>query len=354
MILLCGLAAGIKAAEPQKIVYHNAAELTIINKAHPGKPSFRRVDTDRYPNLSERVSRFYDYSTGLAVIFRTDSRNIHARWNTAEHKMDYNKTAVAVKGMDLYIRRDGEWVFAGFAKPEEGLAHESPIVENMDEGMKECLMYLPLYDRLESLEIGVDEGTVIEAVKNPFRHKIIVAGSSITHGASASRPGLTYPALLERTTGFEFSNLGVSGRFKLDSFFLPVLSDAECDAIIIDAFSNPSARQIEERLEIFVEGLAESHPDIPLIFLQTLIRETGNFDVEKRASEQAKRETAEKLMRRLMKEYKNVYFISPGIYTGTDHEGTIDGIHPTDLGFDRMIRKLKPQLLRIFHRYGIK
>ncbi len=214
-------------AEPHEIKYHNAAELTIINKACHGGAPFMRVDTDRYPELSAKVRKYYGYSTGLAIVFKTDSRNIRARWTTVETAMDYNKTPVAVKGMDLYIRRDGEWVFAGFAKPGKELVHESTVVENMGEGMKECLMYLPLYDRLESFEIGVDEGAVLEGIGNPFRNKIVIAGSSITHGASASRPGLTYTARLERSTGFEFANLGASGQFRLDSFFLPVLADTK-------------------------------------------------------------------------------------------------------------------------------
>lgn len=88
-------------------------------------------------------------------------------------------TAIARKGLDLYIERDGQWVYAGFGWPK-GDNHDSALVEYMDEGEKTCLVYLPLWDEVLSLELGIDGDSRIEAVPNPFRHRIVVLGSSIT------------------------------------------------------------------------------------------------------------------------------------------------------------------------------
>ena len=38
----------------------------------------------------------------------------------------------------------------------------------------------------------------------------------------------------------------------------------------------------------------------------------------------------------------------------TDHEGSVDGTHPNDLGFDRMVEQYQPQIMRILKKYGIK
>jgi len=38
---------------------------------------------------------------------------------------------------------------------------------------------------------------------------------------------------------------------------------------------------------------------------------------------------------------------------GGDHEGTVDGTHPNDLGFDRMLHQLKSKLEAILSGYGI-
>ncbi len=353
LALLCSLSVTLSAKDEDRLRYIEASGLHIINNAQEPVEGYARLNTDLYPDLSDVVRKYYGYSTGLAVTFRTDSRTIAARWATEEGEVGSNRTPLAEKGMDMYILKEGEWIFAGVAKPSEGNEHNATILKDMEPGMKECLLYLPLYDRVKSLEIGVNNEAVIEAGDDPFRGKVVVLGSSITHGASATRPGLTYTARLERSLGIEMANLGASGRFKLDSFFLPVIADTECDAFIIDAFSNPSAKQINSRLGKFVDGVRESHPETPIIFLQTLVRETGNFDIERREFEAAKRAAADSIMSIVTKKHKNVYFLNPGMDIGADHEGTVDGVHPNDMGFDRMLKVIEPRIARILSGHGI-
>lgn len=262
-------------------------------------------------------------------------------------------TAISRKGLDLYIERGGQWVYAGFGWPK-GDNHDSALVEYMDQGEKTCLLYLPLWDEVLSLELGVDGDSRIEAVPNPFRHRIVVLGSSITHGASAGRPGMTWTARLAREMGLDFLNLGYSGQCKLQPEFARMLAEMEADAFVFDAFSNPSAREIGERLDSFVATVRKAHPSTPLIFIQTEVRETGNFNLRARKFESDKRAAAEAGIRRLMKDDRNIYFIdSPGMI-GTDHLGTVDGSHPSDQGFMHMTRHLEPQLRKIFRKYGIR
>ena len=239
------LIPAMAVAENTPVKYADAANLTIVNKAQPGGSAFQRIEVARYPELTPTVTRYYRYSTGLAVAFRTDSRNIRARWTTVNQFPGANSTLIAQRGLDLYIRRDGKWVFAGVGVPSKsGTQHEAPVVEHMDTTMKECLLYLPLHDEIAALEIGTDEGARLEAAPDPFRHRIVVIGSSITHGTSASRPGMAYVARLGRTLGFGFINLGASGQCKLDTFFARIAAETRADAFLFDAFSNPSAQHI--------------------------------------------------------------------------------------------------------------
>lgn len=112
-----------------------------------------------------------------------------------------NLTRVAQKGLDLYIKRDGKWQFAGVGIPG-GVTTEKVLVDNMGTEEKECLLYLPLYDELKSLEIGVSSDAHIRKGENPFKEKIVVYGSSILQGASASHPGMAYPVRLSRSSGY--------------------------------------------------------------------------------------------------------------------------------------------------------
>ena len=203
----------------------------------------------------------------------------------------------------------------------------------MPEGSKECMLYLPLFDRVDALEIGIDEDASIVTFENPFRHKSVFKGSSITHGASASRPGMTYPARFGRDNGFYVCNLGFSGKSRLQKEYARIIADTEADAFIFDAFSNPLADEINERFDEFVDIIRESHPDTPLIFLQTERRETRNFNMSIEAREAAKQKAAEDQMRERMKTDRHLYFITSEDFLGHEHIATVDGTHPNDLGF---------------------
>jgi len=207
---------------------------------------------------------------------------------------------------------------------------------------------------LKSLEIGVSSDAHIHKGENPFKEKIVVYGSSILQGASASRPGMAYPAQLERATGFEFVNLGASGQCKMEQFFAHVAAACEADAFLFDSFSNPSAQQIEERLEPFVATIRAAHPTTPLIFLQTEVRESRNFNDKIRKFEDDKRAASEAGMQRLLTQDKNIYFLNPGMPLGDDHDATVDGVHPSDLGHGRILEVIRPQIVKILKKHDIR
>ena len=171
-----------------------------------GIPQYQ-VDTTRYRFDNATIRHYCGYPAGVAVLFTTDSRRIEARWTTAPRNYGWNMTPVLQRGMDLYVRENGVWTMAGAARPGLQDRHASTIVEHMDGQPKECMLYLPAWSELLTLEIGVDEGASVTPLESPYKHRVIVFGSSVTHGASASRPGMTYPARMSRMTGIEFVNL---------------------------------------------------------------------------------------------------------------------------------------------------
>lgn len=296
------------------------------------------------------INEYAAQSTGLFVHFRTDSPIIRARWTTTRKNAGVNMSAIGQKGLDLYIMREGKWVFAGVGTPcmsGDFSRHESTIVSDMAAGMKECLLYLPIYDRTFSLEIGVADGSAVEALPNPFWKKVICVGSSITHGAAASRAGMTWPAQLSRRTGWYCPNMGFSGKSKLDRSYAEFLATVDAEAFIFDAFSNPDASMIYERFDTFVDIIRAAHPDTPLIFLNTERRETRNFSRTKEASESAKQAAAREVVRRRMRTDKNIRFIDCTGFLGSDSIATADGTHPTDLGFSRMLEAIEKPLCRI-------
>ena len=215
-------------------------------------------------------------------------------------------------------------------------------------------MYLPLYDRLDSLYIGVAEGSYVESIENPFRHRIVVKGSSVTHGLAASRPGMSYAARFGRDNGFYCFNIGFSGKSKLQKEYAEYLADIEADAFIFDAFSNPSAEIIHENFDQFVDIIRAAHPETPLIFMQTERRESRNFDTWREDFEARKQAAAVEEIKERMKSDKHIYFIPSDGFLGDEHIATSDGSHPTDLGFTYMLESISPKILKILRKYDIR
>ena len=143
------------AASAQK--YVDASTLTIIGLTCPmeGHPYYR-VDTTRYRFDNATIRHYCGYPAGVAVLFTTDSRRIEARWTTAPRSYGWNMPPVLQRGMDLYVRENGVWTMAGAARPGLQDRHASTIVEHMDGQPKECMLYLPAWSELLTLEIGVD------------------------------------------------------------------------------------------------------------------------------------------------------------------------------------------------------
>lgn len=330
--------------------YVNGLSLTVLNRQDNQDKGYSRLDSDLYKGLPDNVREMAGYSTGVAVAFTTDSRYIKARWKCGYPSNGLNTSPLLQSGLDLYIRRDSTWVHAGVGLPSpEG---ETTLVEDMDGKEHECLLYLPLWNRVDSLFIGVDEKASITPSFPLREKKIVVVGSSITHGAAASRPGLAYPARMQRTTGWEFINLGFSGMCRLDDFYAEMIARSGADVVLIDAFSNPSPGQIEERLRLFVDRVVKKCAGKPVIFIQTEIRETGNFNLKKRDYEYRKRETAARIMEELIScgEYPTLYFINPGMPLGDSHEMTVDGTHPSDAGFEMIVNHLMPEIMKIIEQ----
>lgn len=351
LALLCTMSFSAMA---QDLKWVNATELGIHGYTKKSdKNPYYRFDYTPYEWNNKTIVSHSKKCVGLYLSFKTNSSQISATWENKPSRMGDNMTGIVQKGLDLYIKQNGKWVYASVARvstlPEKS-KRTKPIIKNLPEGENEFLLYLPIWCELLSLELGIDSDAKIEGLPSPFRHKVIVHGSSITHGASASRAGLTYPAMLSRNLGIDFVNFGFSGECKMQPQFLEFLKSCETDAFLFDAFSNPSTKEIQQRLENFVAELVKAHPGKPLIFLQTpFIDAVDTVKYQKRITRQ---DTAAEIMKRLTKQYKDVYFLEIRGVLGED--STVDGSHPTDLGFYRFVDAYQPKIAKILKKYRIK
>ena len=66
-----------------------------------------------------------------------------------------------IKGIDLYYKQDEKWQYINTGRPQ-GLKNEYTLVENMKPELREFKIFLPLYDGIRSIELGIDSSSFIK------------------------------------------------------------------------------------------------------------------------------------------------------------------------------------------------
>ena len=360
LVSLC-LCFGFVSAQ-DGIKYVDAQSLTHIGKMCETTNPYHRVEVDKYPELNKTERNLLIMASGQAICFETDATEI---WVQAEYgRISFNRAMpeTAGAGFNLYIEHQGEFVWAASkvnkgGHDKEGNYNRSKplrVIANMDGSKHRCILYLPLYSELTSLNVGVPEGAELVAMENPFRHRIAIFGSSYTHGSCATAAGQTYPAFLSRQTGLYLCSFGMSGNSKLQRVMGEILAGTKADAYICDAFSNPSIQQIGERIRPFIKEIRAKNKKAPIIFLRTIYRDGRLFDTKAEKKEADRMAYVDELMQTICKEFKNVYFVDVKDQTGTDLMTSADGVHPCSWGYKRWADAIQQPIVEILAKHGIK
>ncbi len=363
LFALCAIvAAAALTASAAAPVYTDAQNLTHTGKLFATSNPYHRVEVAEWPQMTEQENKLLRYAAGEAVLFETDATEIWVKASFGDYSYARCTPRNGCVGFNLYIERDGKWLWAASNSNKVGVDDKGAknldkplkLIANMSGEMHKCLLYLPPYAELFSMEVGVNEGATIKPLANPFRHKIVIFGSSFTHGAATTNAGQTYPGFLQRQTGLDFYSVAMDGNSKLQRFMGEIMASTDADAFFVDAFSNPTPEQIGERMFPFLDAIRAKHPKTPIIFMQTLYRESRNFDTKRDEYELKKRDCVEKLMQEVAALYNDVYFINIENTTGTDHETSADGTHPSSWGYKRVADAIQPALVEILAKYGIR
>ncbi len=340
-------------AQEAKVVYTDASSLPLYGKCiEETSARYERLPLSLKNEVRESVWRLGRNSSGLYIRFRSNSTQILARWKSTNPRQYMPHMADAGdSGLDLYIltEKDG-WRFAGSGFEWDGRDKEvknKTLVANMTPEMREYMLYLSLYNGIDKLEIGIDDGSVIEApaVESPrTEHPVVMYGTSILQGGCASRPGMAFTAILGRKLDREVINLGFSGNAKLDYEIAEYITKvSEPGLIVLDYVPNSSAEQINEKGEKFFRIIRDAFPDVPVIFVEDPTFPHSRFDVKVLAEITSKNAAQLALYKKLKKAgEKKIYYVSTDGLIGDDGEATVDGVHFTDLGMMRYVDKMLP------------
>lgn len=330
-----------------QLVYYDAAPFPLLGKATQAT----HMRYARLPDSLEQTSRpklwkLSRHSAGMSLRFRTNSTKIAVRWEVLQNYGMAHMTSIGIKGVDLYcLEKNAEWRFVNAGWPT-GKKNEATIISNMSAEDREFMLYLPLYDGVCSLSIGIDSLSFLEqpAVDLPVRRKpVLFYGTSILQGGCASRPGMAHTNIISRRLNRECINLGFSGNAFLDLEVAEVIAQVDASAIILDFAPNASVDQMKERMEAFYKVIRDKQPLTPVIFVEDPIFTHTLYDSRIAEEVKSKNQVLNMLFNELkQKNEQNIILVSSKDMLGTDGEATVDGIHFTDLGMMRYADLLTP------------
>ncbi|GAT33072.1 lysophospholiPASe L1 [Terrimicrobium sacchariphilum] len=329
--------------------WHNIREWGIEGKGW--------TDTERYydrlpararASVPEAVWDLSHSATGMATLFESDAAEIWGRW--AMESEEYNEPnfpAAGFSGLDLYTWTKKGWRWVGAGHEVKGAKHEQAIAREMTPKRRKYLLYLPLRNPVESVEIGVPDGASFTPITRKQK-PVVFYGTSIVHGAYASRPGTIHTAVLGRWLNRPTLNLGFSGNARMEPALAELLAELEAKVYVLDCVPNMSADHVRERVIPFVQHLRKARPKTPIVlvgerpYTNSWIRHALLRDEKERA-----REYLRAFKKLQAAGIKDLHYIDGTNLFGDDNEAAPDGSHPTDLGYRRMAEVMYPVLKKI-------
>lgn len=342
-------AAKAKQAPEPPLTWHDITQWGVEGRAFGDME--RKRWFDRFPSAAEgkvtdAVWNLSRDSAGMMVRFKTDATVLWANYTLFKTRLaGANMTAIGASGLDLYARDDaGKWRWVGVTRPD-GQTVRQEIIAGLKPGLREYAVYLPLYNGVEKLSLGVPPEAKFEPLAPRTAKPIVFYGTSITHGASASRPGMVHTAILGRTFDRPVINLGFSGNGRMDAAVGDLLVKIDAAVYVIDCLPNMSAALTRERTIPLVKQLRAARPDTPIVLVEDR-RNTNSWILPARDKHHTDNHAAlREAFAALQKEgVKGLHYVEGDDLLGHDAEGATDGSHPSDLGFVRQAHLFEPVL----------
>ena len=312
---------------------------------------FRRLPESVAKSVSDGVYALHANTSGGRVSFITNSRYIAIEVKYAGVCRMPHFSLCGSAGLDLYISEVGAAprFFGCFVPPYEMEDYYESRHDLGSNDMREITIGMPLYSDVAELMIGVESGAELLG-PTPYRGKapIVYYGNSITQGACASRPGNAFAAEASRAVGYDFVNLGFSGRGRAEVEIAEYIASLDMSVYVSDYDHNaPNAEYLENTHERMFKTIREKNPTLPIV-LMTMT----SMDRTVRGDRGRRRDIIYKTYRNAIEAGdQNVYFIDGSkIFDECGDGATVEGCHPNDLGQAYIAKALIPVLKEIVEK----
>ncbi|MET2983920.1 SGNH/GDSL hydrolase family protein [Aureibaculum conchae] len=316
--------------------------------------SLKENSYDRLPASYKEIVRkpvweLSKSSAGMSIRFYSNTTSISVKWTVLNDFKMNHMAETGIKGIDLYFNSENTWQYLNTARPT-GIDNEALLINNMPTKMREFKMFLPLYDGIVTIEVGVDSNSVIKKPLKRNPKSIVFYGTSITQGGCASRPGMVHTNIISRKLNMDCINFGFSGNGKMEQPINELISELNPNFYVIECLPNMNAEEVADRTVPLVKTIREKHPETAIVFVENFIYEPSVLNKKMNLNIGKKNKALKTEFTKMIKNgFKNIYYIDSKSATGEDHEGTVDGVHFTDLGFIRYADFLIDQ----FAKFGL-
>lgn len=314
----------------ESMVWHNVDTMQIEGKAwrNTAKP-YQRLPAKAEKIVREPVWRLASNTAGLHVFFTTDARNFEVKWTLLDSTFLSmpHMPATGVSGIDVYyLNPHNKWLFLNNGQPQS--KNNRAKFSARQEGETTYLLYFPLYNGVTKMEIGIPASATFYNTKyyKDEQKPIVFYGTSITQGGCASRPGLAYTGIINRKLHYPVINLGFSGNGNMEKEMIDLISEIDAALFVFDCHRNMTPEQVKNRTEPAIRIIRKKHPQTPIL----LVEEANIYN--EYPTERGL------IMQRVYNTLKiegvpNLYMLRGNKLLGNDTEGTVDTIHPNDIGF---------------------
>ena len=295
---------------------------------------FRRMPEKIAKTVSNGVHSLHANTAGGRVRFKTNSPYVAINVKmTCITRMDHFPLCGSA-GFDLYA--DGVYV-STFRPPYCMTDGYESLIELGAGKMREITINLPLYSDVCELYIGLASDAKIHA-PTPYRVEkpVVYYGSSVTQGGCASRPGTAYQSFISRELDTDFINLGFSGNAMAEEEMYNYIKTLDMSAFVMDYdYNSPSIEHLTSTHEKMFLAIREAQPNLPIVILSAPIAVLNEEYTVRREIIKTTYTNA------LARGDKNVHFIDgPTLMAICGTDGTVDNVHPTDLGFFSMAKAI--------------
>lgn len=302
---------------------------------------FKRLPDDIGEYTNPGVARLYKHTAGGRVRFKTNSKFIAIKVKlhySSKDALMYHMPFSGTSGFDIYV--DGKFlkVFVPTAKTSDIENDYEAITYFDDDKERDIIISFPLYNGVDDLYIGLEEGATLgEGNEYKYKTPIVYYGSSITQGGVASKPSNAYEQMISKWLDADYINLGFSGSGRAEDIIADYVADMDMSVFVYDYDHNaPDAEYLSKTHEKMFKKVRAKHPDVPVIFASR----PGDNDTKENID--ARRKVVYTTYQNAISNGdKNVYYIDGQTFFPDEYRDdcTIERTHPNDLGFHFMAKK---------------